>query len=301
MKIEKIHVVINPASGQDKPILAILNRTFAERNLTWTVSVTQKEGDAKAQTHKALSDGADVIAVCGGDGTVTAVADALLGCKTPLAVLPAGTANVFAQELGISVNLGQAALLACGDDAVIRAVDVGQINGKPFLLRVGVGFEANMVAKADRKLKDQLGFLAYVWSAAQNVVDLQPATYHLTLDGKEVTIDAITCGIINSGQLGVGVNISNLVSVDDGLLDVIAVRQADLPTAAQIMGSVMGISPSAPELSDSDSSSFLHWQAKNISLTTEPLQAVQFDGEMLETGIIECSVLPQALRVLVPQ
>lgn len=305
MKIEKIHVVVNPAAGQDRPILAVLNRIFRKYGVLWSVSVTQKDGDAQQQTRDAVSEGADAIAVYGGDGSVTAVAHELIGTEIPLAILPGGTANVFAQELGTPIDLSQAAQLAVGDNAEIRAVDVGLVNHHHFLLRVGIGFEAKMIANADRELKDQLGFFAYIWSAAQNAVDLQQASYRLILDGNEINIDAVTCGIINSGRMGIGFSISPLVRIDDGLLDIIAVRQADLPAVGQILSNIMGLNlslenPNETVMRFMDSDSVLHWQAREVVLETNPPQMIQYDGELLDAQEIRCRILPQALRILVP-
>lgn len=305
-KPKRIHVVINPASGQDQPVLAILNRVFNEHNIEWTISVTKREGDAQTQAANALEQNVDVVAVYGGDGTVTAVADVLLNQETPLAILPGGTANVFSYELELPTNLEQAVRLVTGENSVVRAVDVGKVNNDHFLLRVGLGFEAEIIAGADRKLKDQLGFFAYLWSAAQQAVAPMTAHYQIELDGKAIDVDAVTCGVINSGQMGVGFRISPDVRVDDGLLDVFAVRQADLPSIGHILSSVMGLTSTIDPTGDGvlpylASSSVLHWQAKDIKIRTTPPQTVQFDGEILGKEEIRCSVVPQALKVISPK
>ena len=306
MSSKKIHAIINPASGQEQPVLAVLNRVFSQFDLDWSISVTQKEGDAQQQTNDARSAGVDVVAVYGGDGTVGAVASALVETDTPLAILPGGTANVFSQELSIPQDLEAAVYLACGKDAKVRAIDVGQVNEHYFLLRVGLGFEAQMIADADRDLKNRLGFFAYLLSAAQNAVALQPAIYQVTLDGEELEVEAITCSVVNSGRMGIGLSISPSIRVDDGLLDFIAIRQADLPTITQILSNVTGLSPAIGSESKDvllrfvESKSFLHRTAKEITIHAKPSQMMQYDGELLQDKEIVCRVLPQALNVLAP-
>jgi diacylglycerol kinase family enzyme len=108
-----IHVVINPASGQDQPILNTLNDVFQVFDVDWGVSVTRKSGDAQRFAETAVAEGADVVAAYGGDGTVMEVAQSLIGSDVPLAILPGGTGNLMSVELGIPKNLAKAAEVAC--------------------------------------------------------------------------------------------------------------------------------------------------------------------------------------------
>src|ERR1051325_9730109 len=101
MTLKRIYVVINPAAGQDRPVLAILNRAFRAAELDWDVGVTKVEGDAARLARAAVEAGYDVVAALGGDGTVMEVAGSLAGTEVPLAILPGGTANVMSVELGI--------------------------------------------------------------------------------------------------------------------------------------------------------------------------------------------------------
>src|SRR5690554_7252602 len=113
MSQRKVHVVINPAAGQGIPLLSILNQVFSECGVDWDVSITKKSGDAREQARQAAAKGVDVVAAFGGDGTVAEVASGLLGSRTPLAILPGGTANVMSVELGIPTDLAQACRVAC--------------------------------------------------------------------------------------------------------------------------------------------------------------------------------------------
>src|SRR5689334_20980165 len=164
---KRIHVIINPAAGQDYPVLSVLNRAFHPAGVDWDVFVTKRAGDARRYAEQAVEAGVDAVAVYGGDGTVMGAAAGLIGGAVPLAIFPGGTANVISVELGIPSDLAEACALVCGAACAERPVDVGQIGEQYFLIRVGMGFEAQMVQGADRELKDRAGPLAYAVSAVQ--------------------------------------------------------------------------------------------------------------------------------------
>lgn len=307
-----IHVIINPAAGRDIPVLATINDVFQPAGIPWRVSITQKAGDAKAQAEAAVKDGVDVVAVYGGDGTVVEAASGLINSNVPLAILPGGTANVVAQEMTIPQNLAAACKVATGQRTWIRQVDIGKANEVYFLLRVGLGTEARIIEGADREAKNRLGFLAYLWSAAQSLSAVEQATYHLMIDGNAIEVDGITCAIINSGNLGIGnLHIAQDVRMDDGLLDVIVVQNVNLPAIAELIGSVIGFTPGTVipfEQQTPKSNKFvdldkylLHWQGKCISVRATPPQIVQYDGELMPTKEVNCQVFPNALQVVVPR
>lgn len=289
---ERVHVIINPAAGPDRPILNTLNAVFQPAGIDWDVSITQKAGDATQQAEDAAAAGVDAIAVYGGDGTVMEVASGLVGTDVPLAILPGGTANVMSVELGIPADLAEAAILICRS-ANIRAVDMGQVNEHRFLLRAGIGFEAAMIEGADRELKDRVGSLAYALSALRAMRNPQIAHYHLTLDGQDVETEGVTCIIANSGNLGVpGLSLAPTIDVSDGLLDVVIIRKADIASILSVAASVVRLDETAEPLQ--------HWQVQEVSVVAEPPQTVQGDGEVLGRTPVSVAILPQAVRVVVP-
>lgn len=306
-----VYVIINPAAGQDVPVLATLNSVFRRFGVHWHALITHQAGDGRRLAEQALAENADVVAAYGGDGTVAEVASGLIGTEMPLAILPGGTANVLASELGIPSNLSQAARLACGINSHLRQIDAGAVNGHNFLLRVGMGFEASLVAKADRNMKDRLGYFAYVLSAMQSIRQPPKARYHMVLDGHTVEAEGITCGIANSGNLGqAGLKLGKAVDVADGLLDILLIEQASLQAAFDLFTNLLGIreAPIETQASMVDSVNsqlqkyIRHWQAREIELQALPLQPIQYDGEVLrpKDGRVHCHVLPHALTVIVP-
>ena len=103
----KVHVVINPAAGQDEPILNVLNDVFHAAGVDWENSLTHKSGDATRLAAEAAASGVDLVAAYGGDGTQMEIANGLLGTGVPQAILPGGTGNAMAHDLGISLNSGR--------------------------------------------------------------------------------------------------------------------------------------------------------------------------------------------------
>ena len=290
---KRLAIVINPASGQDAPILGTMNAVFSAADVDWDVFVTKKAGDARRHAQAALDAGYDAVGVYGGDGTVGEVAGALLGSETPLAIFPGGTANVMSFELGIPSDTAEALALAFDEAAAVRQIDVGELGDRHFLLRVGIGFEADMVEGADRQLKDRFGPLAYALSAVQALREPPLSHYRITLDGREVAFDGMTCIIANSGSLGrSGLSLAPNISVSDGLLDVVVVTQAHLKGLLTVAASVIAGSDDAEPLE--------RWQAREITVAASPVQAVTVDGEIVEAPFVTVKTLPGALRVIVP-
>ena len=294
MMNRKVHVVINPASGRPKPILHILNRVFNQAGVDWDISLTKARGDAERFARQAAADGADIVAVYGGDGSVMEVAQGLLGSSVPLAILPGGSANLMSVELGIPKDLEKAAEIAADPQSPTRQVDVGLAGENYFLLRVGMGFAARKVAYADRSLKNRFGVLAYSVAAVKSIKDTKTAHYRITLDGVQVESDGVTCLIDNAGNMGIqGFQPSKDIRVDDGLLDVLLLGSKGLSNLVS----------SGAALLDASKSELLieHWQARQIRIEVDPPQPVQVDGEMVGDTPVSAEVLPGALRVVVPK
>jgi diacylglycerol kinase (ATP) len=293
VNVNRIHVVINPAAGQKAPVLHTLNAVFQD-GVTWGVSVTHKTGDAEQQARAAAEAGADVVAAYGGDGTVLEVASGLYGTGVPLAILPGGTSNMLAVDLGIPRQLSAAAALILNRDAVVRALDMGDVHGKLFF-HLGVGLEGEMIQKADRKAKETSGVLAYILSALQTLHDETPVRYRLTLDGQTVEAEGINCMITNYGRLGMaGLTLSHQIDMTDGLLDVIVVARADLRAFIAAAASAV--------VSRDFTQSLQQWQAHEVSVEADTPQTITRDGELLgRNAAIAAHVVPGAVRILMPK
>jgi diacylglycerol kinase (ATP) len=285
--------IVNPAAGQDQPILKTLNAIFQKNSVDWDISITKVAGDAQRLAQEAVRAGVDLVVVNGGDGTVMECASGLIGSNVPMVILPGGTANVMARELGLPFDLREALTLSVNPETVIHSVDMGQVGEHYFLLRAGMGFEAAMVEGADRELKDRLGLLAYGLSALQALADPTVARYRLRMDDIEVQSEGLACIIANSGNLGArGMVMSSKIDISDGLLDVLVVTKADLPSLVALAASVVGGGEEPPALQ--------HWQVREVTVEADPPQTVQVDGEILAKTPVSFKVIPGAVKILVP-
>ena len=287
----KIFVVVNPASGQPQPILNTLNSVFHPLGIDWDVVITKESGDAERLASQAAASGVDVVAAYGGDGTVMEAARGLFDSQTPLAILPGGTANLMSVELGIPKSLAQAAAIAANPDSRVRLVDAGLFGGQThFLLRVGLGFAARKVEIADRDLKDRYGIMAYSIGALKALGETKPAHYRLTLDGQQYETQGFSCLVDNAGNIGfAGLGLKSIL-VDDGLLDVIIVRDARIRSWIAV-GAGVGSGKLNPEY-------ILHWQAREITIEADPLQPVQMDGELAGETPVSVQVVPGLVHIL---
>jgi YegS/Rv2252/BmrU family lipid kinase len=289
---QKVHVVINPASGQPQTILNKLNDVFHPAGVEWAVSITLKSGDAARFARQAIADGAEVVGAYGGDGTVMEVAEAVQGGETPIAILPGGTANLMSVELGIPKDLTEAARIMVNPESVVRRIDMGQAGEQRFMLRVGMGFSGEKVKLADREMKDKWGILAYSIAGLKALKTAPVAKYHLTVDGDEYQTDGKTCLIDNAGNMGTqGVAPSKMISISDGLLDVLIIRDAKVGSWIALGKSMRG---------HEDQDAVKHWQGREIYIECDPPQDVQGDGEIWGQTPVSVQVLPGVLPILTP-
>jgi diacylglycerol kinase (ATP) len=296
-QFRKVHIIVNPASGQDRPVLSILNDIFQPTGIDWDVLVTKTAGDARRYAEQALALGVDAVGVYGGDGTVMEVASALAGTRVPLAIFPGGTANVISLELGIPNDPAEACALVSGGRSTMRDIDVGRLGDSIFLTRIGMGLDSNVIAATDRDQKDRMGWVAYALNTLRELADPKISNYTLTLDGQAIEIEGLMCIVANSGIFsantgGAVLTFAPSISVTDGLLDVMVIRRADV-------GSLLAVAASIVTGAD-DTEPMPHWQVREAIIQAEPPQSIQLDGEILGPMTVHASVWPRALRVVVP-
>jgi YegS/Rv2252/BmrU family lipid kinase len=299
----RVHVVINPASGRNEPILNTLNDVFHEHGVAWDVSVTHKYGDAGEQARRAIDDGVDLVVGYGGDGTHHEVANAVVGAavttgrQTPIGLLPGGTGNGFSREVGVPRKLRDAAVMLCTSRNT-RAVDVGrlrsigqaQVDDRYFIQRLYVGIEPE--EQTSREQKDKYGVFAYVFSATDRLSAHNEFRYDVELDGDRLAFGASKLYLVNSGMTGSGLTITHTYAIDDGLLDCFVLDPKTIGTFVAAGARFLDIpAPSANRY---------YRQARSIRLTVEPDQPVWADGEYLGRTPIWVDVMPGALTVVVP-
>ncbi len=285
---DKIHVVVNPASGKDQPILNTLNDVFVQYGVDWSISVTKKYGDATEQTRAALDHGVDLVAGYGGDGTQHEVANALLGTGRPMGILPGGTGNGFAREMGIPKKLREAVELLCTSSRVSN-VDVARVGDAWLIQRMYAGIEPDQ--QTTRAQKDKYGVLAYGITGARRLRTMRDTSFRLTIDGRTVEVSGVKCYVVNSGMTGTGVTIGQTFSINDGLLDVFVLARNPL--------SLMAAEQRLLHL-ETPIEGFHYWQGRTIHIEAEPPQTIWTDGEYWGQTPVTVEVVPGALGVVVP-
>lgn len=205
----------------------------------------RKSRKAPKQVRRALDWGADLILVWGGDGMAQRTIDAAAGSDVPVALLPAGTANLLASHLGIPDDV--AAAVDVGLEGGRRRIDLGRINGEAFAVMAGAGLDARMIADADGGLKDRLGRLSYVWTGLKNVRSA-PFTAEISADGEPWFAGEATCVLVgNVGRIFGGIDIFEGSRDDDGRLELgVLTATGALQTARMVAGIAVGTADDAP-------------------------------------------------------
>lgn len=272
-------VVVNPSNVDNLGKLQIqITRVCVE--LGWAPPLwleTTVEDPGGGQARIALAAGADVVLVCGGDGTVRHVAQVLAGSGTALGLVPAGTGNVLARNLGIVLgNIARATRIAlCGRN---RAVDVGRVmideraEEQVFLVMAGVGFDAAIMAGAPHELKARLGSLAYFVSGLRSLRGPR-APITLAVDGRIEAPRQVRMVVVgNCGRLLGGLVLMPAARVDDGLLDVVAIGPRGICGWLAVTARVLTRRCRGHKIVQ-------HWQGRTVIISADAPQLAQLDGD----------------------
>lgn len=291
MKFKHIYFIINPASGKEEPILSYINQVFDNSGTDWDVAIT-KRGTSAGDIARTLTGKTDLIAVYGGDGCVTEVASVLCGTDIPMVIIPGGTANVMAKELGIPIDT-EAALNWLKDGQIqVNTIDMGSMNGHPFLLRINLGIMADMILQTDRKLKDSIGQLAYGITAIKTITDAEPVIYTIEIDGTATQETSVSLTVTNSGNIGIGdFALQPGISITDGLLDVILLKDASFTSLLKTAGST---------LLQNETDAIKHWQCKEVKISMDQEKTFICDDREETAKELSIKVVPASIKMIVP-
>ena len=254
---------------------------------------TSAEDGGASQARAAIEAGAALVVAVGGDGTVRACADALARGRVPLAIVPAGSANLTARALGIPGRLEPALDVAFGGRS--RPIDLGSADGAVFVAMAGIGLDAAVVGAAHGLAKRLTGWTAYAVAAAGQLL-WRPVTFTIRIDdGEPLTRRARCVTVGNSGALPGGFAVMPDARPDDGRLDVVVLAPAGLPGWADV-GYRVALG------SRRDDAQLERYQATTVEIQAEsPGLPRQLDGEIVATSAtLSARVLPGALLVRVP-
>ena len=295
----RVRIIVNPQSGG-------MHRLWSMRELEDTaewltahgvpaeICLTEHARHAAELAREAVRAGMDMVVAAGGDGTVNTVMQALAGHTTALGVLPLGTVNVWAREMGIPLGISQAReVLLSG---VRQRVDLGRAGSRYFLMMAGIGFDAEVARRVERSRLKRIGLklLDYFATVGMLSITHQPAKIWMRRDGKRRSVHALMIIIGNTRLYGGTFSFATRAIADDGWLDLVIVGGGGLLHSAGVLGRALLRRPArGPRVRYS--------RIHTIRLESNAPVPVQVDGEVIGTLPMTFSIAPHALTVIVPR
>ena len=294
----RVAVIINPISGTGgRPEIARQRQQLAEaalraRPVDGRVLMTAHAGHAPGLAQAALADGVSLIIAWGGDGTVNEVATELTFRDVPLAIIPSGSGNGLARELGIPLDPVRAFAIAFEGRELV--IDAGELDGRLFFNIAGLGLDARVAHEFASNGLLRRGFRRYVTIAVRELFAFTPDEHTILTDGHVTRTRALLVALANGRQYGNGACIAPRARIDDGRLDVVIVEhrsavsallQAPLLFAGRV-ASLPGVTMTT---------------AANVEITSARAVVYHVDGEPFVGGAsLKARAIPRALRVRVP-
>src|SRR5438105_607544 len=287
----KVHLILNgKAVGNEALRRAVVSQREGGHRIE--VRVTRENGDARRFVSQA--GGVDLLVAAGGDGTLNELVNGLMelsiGKRPALGVVPLGTANDFATGCDIPRDLEKALALCMEGEAV--PIDVGRANEHWFLNAASAGFGAEVTATTSPDLKRLLGSAAYAVMGAVLAINVHQYHGRLTLPDREIIGSGPVAIIGNGRQTGGGIQVAPRALIDDGLLDVLVIRQ--IPATALLTA--------ARELQQlsSEGEYISYWQTPWVEVHSEEVIPVNLDGEPVAFSSVRYEAVSKAIRVIVP-
>ena len=287
-------VVVNPAKVQD---MATLRATVdgALVRAGWPAPQwfeTTPDDPGQGQARAAVESGAEVVFVCGGDGTVMSAVSALAGADASMAILPAGTGNLLAANLGLSTDL--AASLEVAIEGGLRRLDLGVVDGQHFAVMAGMGFDAHMLDATSERSKARIGWPAYVVGGVRHLMDRPMRVTVRIDDGASIRRAARTVLVANVGRLQGGVRLLPRAAPDDGVLDIAILTPRTLRNWLSLAWAVLRRKQRVPSMET--------FRGVKVEVISDRPQPRQLDGDPIATTRqLRVEIRPDALWLCVPR
>ncbi|MDQ4045594.1 MAG: diacylglycerol kinase family lipid kinase [Chloroflexota bacterium] len=288
---DRLLVIANPVTRRNIRAIIDTLRGAVPEGVTIDVRITRRAGEARdlARRH---APGSRMVVAVGGDGTVADVASEVVAMGIPLAILPGGSTNIIARELGIPTDIHSGTALIRGPHAHKR-IDVGRADRRHFVHMAGVGFDSRLFARANSRLKRKIGWLAYLPGAARSLLD-RPSFVTVTVDDSEVSARSPLVLVANGRAVAhPKLAIATGISSSDGMFDVFIVTATGLIPLARVLGRLA--------MRQLDHSPYVtRLRGKRVTIDAEPSLPVEFDGDVDGSTPVELEIIPGALDVVVP-
>jgi diacylglycerol kinase (ATP) len=298
--VPRVLLIANPAAARTAPVAvdAIL-RTLRGGGWETEALATGGPGDARKLAQYGVEEGVDVVAVFGGDGTTMQAASALVGTDVSLGVIPGGTGNLLAGNLRIPASPIRAARALL--TARPQCFDLGRMERASgvqyFAVACGAGYDARVMAGTLSEHKRRWGMAAYVATTLRLMSELKSTSHCITVDGVEYEAHAAMVLVANCGEvIPPFVRLGPGIVPNDGLLDVIVIRADNLPQSLRAVWHLLRLTPGAL----APDTYVGHARGREVRVETDPVQPVQLDGEPGGDTPFTATVVPGAIRIMVP-
>ncbi|HEY9077862.1 MAG TPA: diacylglycerol kinase family protein [Anaerolineaceae bacterium] len=290
-------LVLNPVSG-------ILDTGFIRRRfehhfarLGWDYAVYETTGKENLREiiHAELKNRPNFVVAAGGDGTISSVANGLVGTDTPLGIIPGGTGNLLARELQVPLETFFALNLLTGKHR-IRKIDAMKVGDHYYILNLGVGMSSAVIKETVRKQKKRFGFLAYIWNTLKQLAGIQPIRFTVTADSQYSQFRAAEVMVSNGALIGMEpLRWDPEAVIDDGQVNMCVIRARNVLDFASIALSALFRRQRWNP----------HYRCitarRDITIQTEKPMLVEADGDIIGHTPVHISVIPQSLSVIVPE
>lgn len=289
-------LIVNPASGQGKAAREKRKLIDLLSDIpNASVEIATEPGHAETIARDSVTKGFDRVIAAGGDGTINEVVNGLGDSKIPLGIVPLGTGNVLAHDLGIPPNNITEALDIIRRNNV-REVDLARADGRRFLLMAGLGIDAAVVDNVSHTLKDLWGSVAYASSAIGQIFTYTPTRFRLIFESDhEYETEAFGVIAANCGSYAYNFKIAPEAVFDDGLLDILVFESEQITTLKLVGQALEAVFQN--RISDP---SITYFRANKIRVESYPPVKMQLDGDVYGESPVDISILPRALRLIAP-
>jgi YegS/Rv2252/BmrU family lipid kinase len=303
-EIKKIKVILNPFAGEGKIKNSVKEIRNSFKKISPDIKVdffcSRSAGDLKICAEESVKEGYDILVVAGGDGAINETIQGIAGKDIPLGIIPLGTANVFAQEMGIPKDIFSACKII--SEGKIRRVDLGKTgNGRFFLWMSGIGIDALVAKEVHGEAKENLGIFAYFIFALKQLKKIPYSSITIYIDGKKEYFPRVLAVVVGNSVTYEGKNFSvkSKEGLSDGYFDVIVVEK---PTFLFILRGIFWFALGRKTYyRDLKYLPVKYYQAKKVKVESNPPVFVHTDGELIGETPQEFEISPLSLSLILPE
>ncbi len=292
---------INPISGTKVkvPILEIIKQRTAEKNIPFEILHTNAQGNYDYVKEKIAAEKITDIIVCGGDGSVNQIANALLGVTINIGIIPMGSGNGLAFAAKIPKNVSKALDVIFNDHAIY--IDSFYINKKFSCMLCGLGFDAQVAH--DFAQQQQRGLKTYIKQSVKNFRTAIPYHFELIVNGSRINTEAFFISIANSNQFGNNFTIAPQASLHDGLLDIVIVnKMSKIRMLWNVLKQIRKGEVRPYEDKKYHRTDIGYFQTKKLAIQNPQLAPLHIDGDPAETNqTFKIEIIENAFKLLMPE